>query len=152
MASTTQLGLASTALLGPVVSLNLWTFVMAHWMKVTRFGHIKEAGLTPRSDVTPTFLATHFPPEVRWKAENYNHLHEQPTTFYAVALSLTLLGVDDSYTVGAAWAYTGLRIVHSLVHAMYNHIPTRFTLFTASSAVLFSMAARGAYVLVKRHK
>lgn len=152
MASTTQLGLASTALLGPVISLNLWTFVMGRWLKITRFAHVKKAGLTPRPEVTPIFLATTFPPEVRWKAENFNHLHEQPTTFYAVALSLTLLGVDDPYTVGAAWTYTGLRIVHSLVHATCNHISTRFRVFIASSGVLCGMALRAAYVLVRQRK
>ncbi len=26
------------------------------------------------------------PPEVQWKAHNYNHLHEAPTVFYAIAI------------------------------------------------------------------
>jgi hypothetical protein len=32
------------------------------------------------------------PAPVRWKADNYNHLLEQPTQFYAIALTLALLG------------------------------------------------------------
>ena len=30
---------------------------------------------------------------MQWKAHNYNHLHEQPTLFYAVAVVLAIVGV-----------------------------------------------------------
>src|SRR3546814_10551434 len=33
------------------------------------------------------------PAEVQWKAHNYNHLMEQPTVFYAVAIALAVGGI-----------------------------------------------------------
>src|SRR6202048_5500663 len=66
------------------------------------------------------------PAEVRWKADNYANLMEQPTVFYAVALTLAMLGADDGFNTGPAWLYVALRIVHSLVQATVNVVIYRF--------------------------
>jgi hypothetical protein len=47
------------------------------------------------------------PARVRWKADNYNHLLEQPVLFYATALSLALLGDHSVASLWLAWAYVG---------------------------------------------
>ena len=60
------------------------------------------------------------PREVQWKAHNYNHLHEAPTVFYAVALALAVLGQGDGLNAKIAWAYVGLRIVHSIWQSTVN--------------------------------
>ena len=44
-------------------------------------------------------MATKIPPAIRWKADNFNHLHEQPTVFYAVALGLAVIGMCVSLCV-----------------------------------------------------
>jgi len=88
------------------------------------------------------------PPEVRWKADNYNHLLEQPTLFYAVALTLTFLNAGSGLNAGLAWLYVALRIAHSLVQALVNRGMIRFALFAAASAVLSVMAARAAWVML----
>lgn len=150
--ATIQLGLTSPGLLGPVIGLNLWTFVMQGWMYATRLPAMADCNMEAGPELTPNDMATKLPAHVRWKAENYNHLHEQPTTFYAVALSLALLGVDDKWTVGAAWSYTALRVVHSLVQSLGNPIMTRFKIFSLSSTVLAGLAGRAAYLLVKHRK
>ena len=87
------------------------------------------------------------PPEVRWKADNYNHLLEQPTLFYAVVLALAVIDADSSLNTGLAWAYVGLRIVHSLVQAIVNIIVIRFALFVAASAVLLVLTIRAAILI-----
>ena len=84
------------------------------------------------------------PADVKWPADNYNHLLEQPTQFYAVALSLALIGADDDLNVKLAWGYVGVRVVHSLVQSVANPIMKRFSVFLASSAVLAALTARGA--------
>jgi hypothetical protein len=84
------------------------------------------------------------PADVRWPADNYNHLHEQPTQFYAISLALALLGADDDLNVKLAWGYVGIRVVHSLVHAVANPIMVRFFLFVLSSATLAGLTARSA--------
>jgi len=80
---------------------------------------------------------------VHWPAENYNHLMEQPTQFYAIALAMNQMGLRDSTSVKLAWTYVGLRIVHSLVQSTNNKIMVRFQLFAASSLVLLGLTAKG---------
>ena len=84
-------------------------------------------------------LNQHIPAQVRWKADNYNHLMEQPTLFYAVALTLALVGAGDGTMLLLAWAYVALRVVHSLVQATVNMIMLRWALFMVGSLVLLAM-------------
>jgi hypothetical protein len=81
---------------------------------------------------------------VRWKADNYNHLMEQPTLFYATALTLALVGQGEGLNLALAWAYVGLRVVHSLIQALINVIILRFAVFMMASSVLVLLAVRAA--------
>jgi hypothetical protein len=128
-------------MLAPVVALAAWTMVMWAWMYATRIPAISRARMrldpnAPRGEQMATL-----PPEVRWKADNYNHLMEQPTHFYAVAIALALLGRGDGTNLTLAWTYVALRVVHSLVQATWNKIEVRFTLFFLSSLCLVGMLA-----------
>ena len=80
-------------------------------------------------------------------SNNYNHLFEQPTLFYAVAISIAVLGHVDSLHVYCAWAYAVLRIAHSLVQATVDIVMIRFGLFLLSWAVLAVMTVREALAL-----
>jgi hypothetical protein len=71
---------------------------------------------------------------------------EQPTLFYAVALTLAFLGAGNGVNAGLAWLYVGLRIAHSLVHATLNVVLLRFAIFVASSFVLLVMSLRAAFI------
>jgi hypothetical protein len=84
------------------------------------------------------------PPDIVQIGENYNHLMEQPTIFYALVFYASLHPTDRSYAsdeklATAAWAYVVLRVVHSLVQCFYNRVPLRFAVFAASSLVLAFM-------------
>ena len=59
--------------------------------------------------------------KIQWKAHNYNHLHEAPTVFYAVALLLAMIGRGDGMNATIAWVYVGLRIAHSLWQSLVNN-------------------------------
>src|SRR5262249_41467157 len=87
------------------------------------------------------------PPSVRWKADNYNHLMEQPTIFYAVALSLAFLGQGEGTNASLAWAYVALRVVHTFVQTIINKIEVRFAVFVLSSLVLIALTVRAALVV-----
>ena len=135
---------AAPALLAPVVALVLWCGLIWAWMYATRIPAITRMRMRldptrPRGE-----QMAELPAAVRWKADNYNHLMEQPPLFYAVAIVLALLGDATAASLGLAWAYVGLRVVHSLVQVTFNHILTRFSLFFVSSLVLFALAARAA--------
>ena len=130
--------------LAPLVALVAWSMVRWLWMYVTRLPAMRRAGMKPDSNAPRGEQMNQLPPEVRWKADNYNHLMEQPTLFYAVVLALVLAGGGNGTEVALAWAYTGLRIVHSLVQALINRIELRFVLFVLSSLVLVALAVAAA--------
>lgn len=131
----------NSPILAPVVVLVAWSMVMWGWMYATRIPamfamRMKLDPSAPRGE-----QMNQLPPSVRWKADNYNHLMEQPTIFYAITLSLALLGQGDGVNLQLAWGYVGLRIVHSLLQALINKIEVRFTLFFLSSLLLLGLIA-----------
>lgn len=81
-------------ILQPVAVLILWSLVMWLWMYATRLPAIARSGLDAKAMVgsTAADLDAALPGPVQWKAHNYNHLMEQPTIFYAVALLLAVTG------------------------------------------------------------
>ncbi len=81
---------ASTEILAPVTALLLLTCVVWAWMYITRIRAIQKAGMKLDPDLPKGQQMSELPARVRWKADNYNHLLEQPTLFYAVALTLAL--------------------------------------------------------------
>ena len=131
-------------LLAPLVALAAWSMVMWLWMYVTRLPAMRRARMKPDSNAPRGEQMNLLPPSVRWKADNYNHLMEQPTLFYAVVLALVLAGGGSGAEVALAWAYTGLRVVHSLVQALVNRIEVRFVLFILSSLALIGLIVAAA--------
>jgi hypothetical protein len=133
-------------ILAPLVALVFWSFVMLAWLYATRIPAVikRRIAFDPRRP--PEEFHAKLPAEVRWKADNYNHLMEQPTLFYAVALTLALLGAG-SLDAGLAWLYVGLRIAHSLVQAAVNAVIVRFAIFMAASFVLLVMTVRAALLV-----
>jgi hypothetical protein len=131
-------------LLAPAMTLVLWTFVMWAWLYATRIPAMMrlKVAYDPRRPVEE--FQARLPPEVRWKADNYNHLMEQPTLFYAVSLALALLGASDTWDSALAWAYVVLRIIHSLVQATVNRILLRFAIFMVASLALLALSVRAA--------
>ncbi|KAK1062614.1 hypothetical protein LTR33_012459 [Friedmanniomyces endolithicus] len=98
--------------------------------------------------MTTTDMNKNIPRHLQWPADNYNHLMEQPTVFYAVALAMDRVGVQDSVAVGLAWTYVGLRVVHSVVQAAANPVMVRFQIFACSSLVLLLMTGKAVLALM----
>jgi hypothetical protein len=133
----------SIEFLTPVLVLIAWTLIMWIWMYATRIPAMKEAGISPQDAAYPgTWSHRLRRPEVRSVADNYNHLHEQPTIFYALMFFAVLTGGGDATACMLAWAYVALRIVHSLVQATMNRVMVRFLVFALGSIVLMTMTIR----------
>jgi len=128
-------------ILKPVVALLGWTMVMWVWMYATRIPAMLKAGIDAKGMVgsTGASLRAQLPETVSWKADNYNHLHEAPTLFYAVAIVLAITGMGDGLNATIAWAYVAFRVLHSLVQATVNKVALRFTLFALSSLALLAL-------------
>jgi hypothetical protein len=133
-------------ILQPVVALAAWTMVMWAWMYATRIPAMIAAKVEPDSLARDpeARLDRLLPPQVQWKAHNYNHLHEAPTVFYAVAIVLAITGEGDGYSAVLGWIYVAARVLHSLVQATANRVTLRFAVFVFSSLVLVALIARAA--------
>ena len=129
-------------ILQPVVALAIWTMVMWAWMYATRIPAMNKAPEIDTNNLiggTGVNLDAILPDKVQWKAHNYNHLHEQPTVFYAIAITLAILGQGDGVNALLGWMYVGLRVIHSLVQVTANRVLVRFILFALSSLVLIAL-------------
>lgn len=139
-----KVALESVALVQPVVALVLWSMIMWLWMYATRLPAIKAKRVKLDSNAVSGEQMSQLPPHVRWKADNYNHLMEQPTLFYAITLALTLLGSDSTTVLITAWLYVAFRVLHSLIQALGNKIIWRFTAFTLSNIALIVLVINAA--------
>ena len=134
-------------ILVPVVALVAWTMVMLIWMAVARRTAFAKLGISwgtiPRGS-RGVNLDGKAPDEAQWPSHNYNHLMEQPTVFYAIALTLALMGMGSGINYWLAWGYVGLRIVHSIVQSTVNIVPIRFTIFFLASLCLVGLTVHAA--------
>jgi hypothetical protein len=134
-------------LLEPVIALGLLTAVMWCWMYATRIPAIGKANMTLDPILPNGEQMSQLPASVRWKADNYNHLLQQPPLFYATSICLALLGDASETSLVLAWTYVGLRVVHSLHQSLWNKIELRFVIFSISSLVLFALVIRAALIV-----
>ena len=142
-------------ILQPVVALAAWTMVMWLWMYATRIPAINRLPKDGSPDAdkgwTGAKLEALLPAETQWKAHNYNHLHEAPTLFYAVALVLAIIGQGDGINAIIAWIYVGLRVIHSIWQATINRVMVRFGLFALSSLALIALILHAAMAVFGWH-
>lgn len=135
----------------PVMTLVAWTLVIWLWMYATRLPAMIKADMKPDPQLPQGEQMKQLPARVRWKADNYNHLMEQPTIFYAAALSLALLGLGEGINLYLAWAYVILRVLHSLLQTLVNKIEMRFLLFVLSTLPLIAMTWNGMAAMLFAH-
>jgi hypothetical protein len=132
-----------SAILLPVLALVAWSCVMWLWMYATRLPAIGKAKIDfgdPKNQHADGLKV--LPTSVRRVADNYNHLMEMPTIFYAICFYAHLVGHGDGFNATLAWGYVALRIAHSLFQALVNFVPVRFVIFMLSSLCLFGIVAR----------
>jgi len=119
---------------------------MMVWMYSTRIPAIGTTTIPDDQMGHPAGMQL-LPSEVRRIADNYNHLFEQPTLFYALCITIAVAGHVDTWAVNLAWAFVAIRIVHSLVQATANIVILRFSIFMISWLVLIAMLVREALVI-----
>ena len=140
--------LSYSPILLPILYLVIWTLVQMVWMIAIRLPAISAANLGPEAAQRTDQLAAQLPKEIQWKADNYNHLLEQPTIFYACALVLAIAGLGEGLNLYLAWGYVVLRIIHSIVQSTVNPVLPRFGLFMLGSIMLAVMAVNGVMSLL----
>lgn len=133
-------------ILKPVIALAGWTMLLWIWMYATRIPAMGAAKIDSKNLVggTGKDLDGKLPEKVQWIAHNYNHLHEAPTVFYAVAIVLAVIGQGGGMNAMIAWVYVALRVLHSLVQATVNRVMVRFLLFALSTLALMALTLHAA--------
>ena len=135
-------------ILVPVVALVAWTLIVMFWMLVSRFTEFRRLGITP--DKIPdgargVDLEGKAAASAQWKSHNYNHLMEQPTIFYAIALTLALMNFGSGINYWLAWGYVGLRMVHSLIQCTANVVRYRLAIFALASLCLIGLTVHAGF-------
>ncbi len=134
-------------ILAPVVALVAWTLIVMLWMVVARGRAFRKLGVK-LSNIPPgsrgVDLEGRAEPRDQWKSHNYNHLMEQPTIFYAIALTLALMDMGGGINYWLAWGYVGFRVLHSIVQGTVNVVAYRFPLFALASLCLVGLTVHAA--------
>jgi hypothetical protein len=132
-----------STLFAPLIALVLWSFVMWARLYATRIPAITMGKIVLDPQRPKEVLLAQIPAWVRWKADNYNNLMEQPTLFYAVyyavTLTLALLSAGDILNTSLAWLYVGLRVAHSLGISSANAGSVSATARESSSVPIISL-------------
>ena len=74
-------------------------------------------------------LRPKLPSAARNITDNYNHLFEQPTLFYALVTYIYLMQHVDTIHLYLAWLYAALRVVHSVIQITSNNVSYRALMF-----------------------
>eukprot|EP00026_Physarum_polycephalum_P021111 Phypoly_transcript_24158.p1 GENE.Phypoly_transcript_24158~~Phypoly_transcript_24158.p1 ORF type:complete len:142 (+),score=9.39 Phypoly_transcript_24158:119-544(+) len=140
------MSITTSPILAPVVSLVLWSLIMEAWLYAVRVPAMIRLRIKV-DPANPHAFNEKLPASVRWKADNYNHLMEQPTIFYAVAITLAVAGAGHGVNASLAWLYVILRVIHSFIQVTVNHIMARFFVFVVSSFVLLALTIQALFVV-----
>ena len=135
----------------PVIIMCLLSFFMMIWMYAARLPaaiKLEQDGVAVQEFWHPSSIGGIFPSKVERVADNYNHLFEQPTIFYAISFVIWGLEHTDIIHLYCAWLYVIIRIIHSIFQATLNLVWIRFSLFILSWVTLATMIFREAINLV----
>ena len=135
-------------ILYPAVALAFWTFVVLMLIPIVRV----RSGLRReiRIDDFKYGEAASVPKYVSVPNRNYMNLLELPLLFYVVSVLLYVTAGASLAAIVLAWAYVGLRMIHSVVHLTYNHVIHRLTAFALSNVALVSLWVLAAVHLASR--
>lgn len=127
----------------PVLVLVAWTCILWIWLYATRIPAMRNIKVDPKVARHPGGAwREQIPSRTRSVADNYNHLHEQPTIFYAIMFFAGLTGGGDTFGLGLAWAYVALRIAHSFVQIIIGTVMIRFAVFSLASLALMALVVK----------
>jgi hypothetical protein len=136
------------AIFGPFFATVLLTLCVWLYMYARRISFITRNRITTAELREAGALARLSPPAVSNPSDNLKNLFEIPVLFYALVLYLYVTGSVDAVYLAAAWAFVGLRALHSLVHCTFNLVMLRFLLYLGATGAVWFIAIRAALAYV----
>ncbi len=118
----------------PVFAMTgLTLFCMAR-LGYLRFMAVKHGHVDPR--FFSLYRGYEEPEKLAAYSRHVVNLFETPIIFYVLVVTAFITGQTGNIVAGLAWAYFGLRLIHSYIHLTSNVVPIRFRLFILSMLVL----------------
>jgi len=128
------------ALVQPALAMVGLTCLVWLYMYFKRLSFIRAHSIDPQ-DVATRALGAKSLAEVSAPSDNLMNLFEMPVLFYFLITLLLVTGTASPGFVTAAWIYVALRALHSFIHCTYNRVLQRFSVYVASSLLLWGMWA-----------
>ena len=135
-------------LLIPLLAQVALTFIMMLVMYRKRVNEMKTKRIHPQRTKTRS-VALGVLTDSESAANNYSNLFESPVLFYTAILLTLILMVQDSILVSLAWLYVASRYLHSFIHATYNRVMHRFSVFVFSSFILLAFWVRLGWIIIR---
>lgn len=110
-------------LLFPVTALVGWTLIVLLLIPYQRFKAAFEGHLTMEDFKVGE--SSRVPVGVSIPNRNFMNLLEAPVLFYVVCITQFVAQKVDVWAVYLAWAFVATRVLHSLVHLIYNKMSHR---------------------------
>ena len=104
-------------------------------MYVARIGEMKRERIHPQAVATSVQMAARLT-DTR-AADNFRNLFELPVLFYVALVVAALSSQVNAITLGLAWGFVALRVVHSVIHCGYNKVMHRFRAYLLGGLVLW---------------
>ena len=121
----------------PALAMAALTFVVWWRMYFIRIGEMKRERIHPQSVATSAEMAARVK-DTR-AADNFRNLFELPVMFYMALVVAAVTAQVNVATLGLAWAFVALRVVHSAIHCTYNRVWHRFYAYLAGGLVLWAL-------------
>ena len=134
--------MAQSAVFAPMLSLFLVTAVVWVLLLVRRLSFYSANKINPEKYKTPSAVHEAVSPKVQAAGNNLVNLFEVPIIFYGLTLIVAISGIADDWFIRGAWAYVGLRALHSVVHCTYNKVMHRFLVYVVSSLILWALVIK----------
>ena len=127
------------SILEPMLAMLAWSGLIVAILLVTRIPAVAKQWGNLQFAKHSDELRPKLPEKFRYITDNYNHIFEQPTLFYAVLIYIQLADSASQINVSLAWAYVSLRVIHSAIQLTSNNVSWRAASFATSSLILIGM-------------
>ena len=136
------------SILDPMLAMLVWSGFIVAILLMTRIPVvIKQWGNLQYAKHSDE-LRQKMPDKFRYITDNYNHIFEQPTLFYAALIYIQLVDTASQTNISLAWAYVSVRVIHSLIQLTSNNVSWRAASFATSSLILIGIISMEIFALL----
>ena len=130
-------------------ALAMVALTIAVWLRMyaTRIGEMRRERIHPQAVATSAQMAARLS-DTR-AADNFRNLFELPVLFYLALLVAAMTAQTGVAVLALAWAFVGLRVLHSWIHCTYNKVMHRFKAYLAGAVALWALWAVLAFGLLR---